>query len=115
MNKTSDLDIPPLPLPPDSLRSLSRRLTEALTDGGPFDRAGQEARRIVREAAREMLKIAAEAEGKGRPWRPDGDVCPVRQEGDGDWLRAPRFARRPALVPVDGGRVAAVPVRSDRS
>ncbi len=58
----SDLDIPQPPLPAVCLRSLSRRLNDALTGGGAFDHAGYDARRIVRDAARDILQIAAAVE-----------------------------------------------------
>ena len=61
-NMTSDLDIPLPPPPAVCLRSLSQRLNDALTGGGAFDSAGYDARRIVREAAKDMLRIAAAVE-----------------------------------------------------
>ena len=63
----SDLDIPQPPPPAVCLRSLSRRLNDALTGGGAFDRAGYDARRIVRDAARDMLQIAAAVEHHAPP------------------------------------------------
>jgi hypothetical protein len=65
--KQSDLDIPPPPRPVDKLRSVSLQLTEALVGGGAFDRAGYDGRRLLREVAAELLKIAAEVEHSATP------------------------------------------------
>jgi hypothetical protein len=66
-NMPSDLDIPLPPPPAVCLRSLSQRLNDALTGGGAFDSAGYDARRIVREAAKDMLRIAAAVEHDLQP------------------------------------------------